>query len=160
HAQQKEWGVDDEHLFQFVTEHTGAEPTFDLIMTTSYHPPYAVDLKPKGFDAERLKSDPLGARLSAEQVRVLGHLWYSDKCVGDFVSEVETQLQAPLFAMTGDHYSRKQYVSARPIHTLYEQLAVPLVLYGPKALSPSKATGPIAGSDLDLLPTLIDLAAP
>src|SRR5438552_10554500 len=39
HARPKEWGVDDEHLFQFVLEHTGPEPTFNLIMSTSYHPP-------------------------------------------------------------------------------------------------------------------------
>ena len=160
HAQQKEWGVDDEHLFQFVSEHTGAEPTFDLIMTTSYHPPYAVDLERKGFDAQRVKSDPLGSRLSAEQLRVLGHLWYSDKCVGDFVSKAESKLEAPVFAITGDHYSRKQYVSARPTHTLYESLAVPLVIYGKKALESKQPTEPIAGSHLDLLPTLIDLAAP
>ena len=160
HTRQKEWGIDDEHLFDFVLEHTGAEPTFNLIMSTSYHPPYAVDLQMKGFDENRVKSDPLGARLSAEQLRVLGHLWYSDKCVGDFVSEAESKLEGPVFAITGDHYSRKQYVSARPTHTLYESLAVPLVIYGPKALQSKQPPEPIAGSHLDLLPTLIDLAAP
>jgi phosphoglycerol transferase MdoB-like AlkP superfamily enzyme len=160
HARMKEWGVDDEHLFQFVLEHTGGEPTFDLIMTTSYHPPYSVDLDKKGFDSARLKSDPLGARLSPEQVRVLGHLWYSDKCVGDFVAEAERKLERPIFAITGDHYSRKQYVSARPTHTLYESLAVPLVIHGPKALENVGRPTAIAGSHLDIVPTFIDFAAP
>jgi phosphoglycerol transferase MdoB-like AlkP superfamily enzyme len=160
HARQKEWGVDDEHLFQFVVDHTGSEPTFNLIMTTSYHPPYSVDLATKGFDAARVTSDPLGARLSAEQLRVLGHLWYSDKCVGEFVSEADHKLERPVFAITGDHYSRKQYVSARPTHTLYEQLAVPLVIYGPKALANLQRPAAIAGSHLDIVPTFINLAAP
>ena len=159
-ARQKEWGVDDEHLFQFVLEHTGAEPTFNLIMSTSYHPPYSVDLDKEGFDSSRLKSDSLGAQLSAEQVRVLGHLWYSDKCVGKFVSEAENKLERPIFAITGDHYSRKQYVSARPTHTLYESLAVPLVIHGTKALENVHRPAAIAGSHLDIVPTFIDLAAP
>jgi phosphoglycerol transferase MdoB-like AlkP superfamily enzyme len=159
-ARQKEWGVDDEHLFQFVLEHTGAEPTFNLIMSTSYHPPYSVDLDKEGFDSSRLKSDSLGAHLSAEQVRVLGHLWYSDKCVGEFVSEAENKFERPIFAITGDHYSRKQYVSARPTHTLYESLAVPLVIHGTKELENVHRPAAIAGSHLDIVPTFIDLAAP
>ena len=156
----KEWGVDDEDLFRFVLEHTGSAPTFDLIMSTSYHPPYSVDLESKGFDATKLKMDSLGARLSAEELRVLGHLWYSDKCVGDFVGEGERKLERPVFAITGDHYSRKQYVSARPTHTLYEQLSVPLVIYGRKALEKVSFPAALAGSHLDIVPTLVDLAAP
>ena len=160
HARMKEWGVDDEHLFHFVVEHTGTEPTFNLIMSTSYHPPYSVDLNKEGFDSSRLKSDSLGARLSAEELRVLGHLWYSDKCVGDFVSEAEHKLERPIFAITGDHYSRKQYVSARPTHTLYESLAVPLVIHGPKVLENVRRPAALAGSHLDIVPTFVDLAAP
>jgi phosphoglycerol transferase MdoB-like AlkP superfamily enzyme len=155
-----EWGVEDEQLFRFVLEHTGSEPTFNLIMSTSYHPPYSVDVKKKGFDPSVVRADPLGARLSAEELRVLGHLWYSDKCVGDFVSEAAHKLERPLFAITGDHYSRKQYVSARPTHTLYESLAVPLVIYGPRALENVRAPAGIAGSHLDIVPTFVDLAAP
>jgi phosphoglycerol transferase MdoB-like AlkP superfamily enzyme len=160
HAQMKEWGVDDQHLFNFVLERTDAEPTFNLIMTTSYHPPYSVDLEKEGFDSTRLKSDPLGARLSDEQSRVLGHLWYSDKCVGQFVDQAEQKLDRPVFAITGDHYSRKQYVSARPTHTLYESLAVPLVIHGPKALEVMRRPSALAGSHLDIVPTFVDLAAP
>lgn len=155
-----EWGIEDEDLFRFVVEHTGTEPTFNLIMSTSYHPPYGVDLGKKGFDAQVLKADPLGARLTAEEIRVLGHLWYSDKCVGDFVSEAQNKLERPIFAITGDHYSRKQYVSARPTHTLYESLAVPLVIYGPKALENMQHLPPLAGSHLDVVSTLVNLAAP
>lgn len=160
HERMKEWGVDDENLFQYVADHTGSEPTFNLIMTTSYHPPYSVNLATKGFDPGVIKSDPLGAKLSDEQIRVLGHLWYSDKCVGDFVSQMEAKLERPIFAITGDHYSRKQYVSARPTHSLYESLAVPLVIHGPKALEQTQRPPAIAGSHLDIVPTLIDLAAP
>ena len=158
HSRQKEWGIDDENLFHYIVEHTGSEPTFNLIMTTSYHPPYSVNLDMNGFDAQVIKSDPLGAGLSDEQIRVLGHLWYSDKCVGNFVSQMEAKLERPIFAITGDHYSRKQYVSARPTHSLYESLGVPLVIYGPKALGQMHRPS-IAGSHLDIVPTFVDLAA-
>jgi phosphoglycerol transferase MdoB-like AlkP superfamily enzyme len=155
-----EWGVDDEELFCFVLQHTGPEPSFNLIMSTSYHPPYSVDVEKKGFDPNVVKSNPICADLSQRQLRVLGHLWYSDKCVGDFASEAENKLERPLFAITGDHYSRKQYVSARPTHTLFESLAVPLILYGPKALETVHPPEKLGGSHLDVLPTLINLAAP
>jgi phosphoglycerol transferase MdoB-like AlkP superfamily enzyme len=155
-----EWGVEDEDLFRFVLEHTGPERGFNLIMTSSYHPPYSVDVEKKGFDPNVLKANPICAKLSADQLRVLGHLWYSDKCVGNFVSEAESKLERPIFAITGDHYSRKQYVSARPTHTLYEQLAVPLVIYGPKALENVRHPAALAGSHLDVVPTLVNLAAP
>ncbi len=155
-----EWGVDDEDLFRFVLDHTGSEPTFNLIMTSSYHPPYSVDVEKKGFDLDSLKSNPICARLSKRQLQILGHLWYSDKCVADFVVEAEQEFERPLFAITGDHYSRKKFVSLRPMNTLFEQLAVPLVICGHKALENVRAPQTIAGSHLDILPTLVDLAAP
>jgi phosphoglycerol transferase MdoB-like AlkP superfamily enzyme len=159
-SRSNEWGVDDEDLFRFVLKHTGPEPTFNLIMSTSYHPPYSVDVEKKGFDPNVVKANPMCAGLSQHQLRVLGHLWYSDKCVGDFVSQGERELERPVFAITGDHYSRKQYVSARPTHTLFEELAVPLIIYGHKALEKVQPPEALAGSHLDVLPTLINLAAP
>jgi phosphoglycerol transferase MdoB-like AlkP superfamily enzyme len=143
-----------------VLQHTGPEPTFNLIMSTSYHPPFSVDVEKKGFDPNALKANPICTNLSQHQLRVLGHLWYSDKCAADFVSEGEHGLERPVFAITGDHYSRKQYVSARPTHTLFEGRAVPLIIYGHKALEKVQRPASLAGSHLDVVPTLVDLAAP
>jgi len=45
-----EWGVDDEYLFDFVSEKVTDElPSFNLILTTTYHPPYDIDIYAKGF---------------------------------------------------------------------------------------------------------------
>src|SRR5260370_647945 len=145
HTHGNEWGVEDEDLFRFVLEHTGPEPTFNLIMSTSYHPPYSVDVEKKGFDPPVVKANSNGARLSDRKLRVLGHLWYSDKCVAEFVSEGERELERPLFAITVDHYSRKQYVSARPTHTLFESLAVPLIICGRKAVEKVQRPAALAG---------------
>jgi phosphoglycerol transferase MdoB-like AlkP superfamily enzyme len=153
-----EWGVDDAALFAFILERTGVQPTFDVIMSTSYHPPFSVDLDAAGFDLEALRANPLCRGLSAPQLRALGHLWYSDKVLGDFVVEAEHRLARPLFAMTGDHYSREESVNPRP--TLFESSAVPFVLYGRKALAKVARPGPLAGSHVDIVPTLVDLVAP
>ena len=155
-----EWGVDDEDLFRFVLDHTTTERTFNLIMTSSYHAPYSVDLEKKGFDLKAFKANQICAGLSDQQARILGHLWYSDKSVGEFVSEGEKKFERPLFAITGDHYSRKKFVSVSATRALYDELAVPLIIYGPKVLEKVHPPAPIAGSHLDILPTLIDLAAP
>ena len=155
-----EWGVDDEDLFRFVLAHAGTQPSFNLIMSTSYHPPYSVDLAKKGLDVNTLKANPICARLSQSDLRILGHLWYADKSVGQFVADAEQKLERPIFAITGDHFSRKKFVSVRPMQTLYDQLAVPLVIYGRKALEKVQSPSNLAASHLDILPTLIDLAAP
>ncbi|HKC50327.1 MAG TPA: LTA synthase family protein [Myxococcota bacterium] len=153
-----EWGVDDAALFRFILDHTGAQPTFDVIMSTSYHPPFSVDLEASGFDIEALRKNPLCRGLSTQQLRILGHLWYSDRSLGDFVRDAEQRLDRPLFALTGDHYSREESVNPRP--TLFESSAVPFVLYGRDTLALVRRPGPLAGSHLDIVPTLVDLVAP
>ncbi|MFI5314631.1 MAG: LTA synthase family protein [Myxococcota bacterium] len=153
-----EWGVDDDAMFRFVVTHTGDEPTFDVIMSTSYHPPFSVDLEAKGFDVGSLRENPLCSGLSSAQLRVLGHLWYSDQSLGDFVRDAEQKLPRSLFALTGDHYSREQSVDPRP--TLFESNAVPLVLYGPEVLARVHPPAGLAGAHIDILPTLVGLVAP
>ena len=152
-----EWGVDDEVLFRFVLEHTGSEPTFNIIMSTSYHPPYSVDLRAKGFPEEKLINSASGKALDPDQVRLYGHLWYADHCLGEFVANAEQQLTRPLFAITGDHWSRR-CLDPRP--TLYERHAVPLVLAGREVLEQQAHRPALAGSHIDIVPTLVNLAAP
>jgi phosphoglycerol transferase MdoB-like AlkP superfamily enzyme len=152
-----EWGVDDEVMFRFVLEHTGDEPTFNMIMSTSYHPPFSVDLKSKGFPEEALAQTKIGQQISRERLHIYGHLWYADRCLGAFVEACEGKLESPLFAITGDHFSRRFPPDLRP--TLYERKAVPFVLYGKKVLEHNKPDV-MAGSHLDIAPTLVNLTAP
>ena len=153
-----EWGVDDDVLFRFILERTGAEPTFDMIMTTSYHPPYSIDLKSKGFSEESLAQTPIGRRLSPDQLRIYGHLWYADHVLGVFAEACEQRLEKPLLAVTGDHYSRRYPPGLRP--SLFELTAVPFVLSGREVLAHCRRPAIVAGSHLDILPTLVSLAAP
>ena len=153
-----EWGVDDEVLFDFVLKHTGSEPTFNVIMTTSYHPPFSVDLKSTSFPEEALARTQLGRQLGPDQLRIYGHLWYADRALGAFAEACEQQLERPLIAVTGDHYSRRYPPNLRP--TIFERKAVPFVLSGQKALAHVDRPVALAGSHIDIAPTLLNLAAP
>ena len=153
-----EWGVDDEVLFRYVLDHTGTEPTFTMIMTTSYHPPFSVDLKSKGFSPEALAKTHIGRQFSSDQLRIYGHLWYADHALGVFAEACERRLKKPLIAVTGDHFSRRYPDNLRP--TLFERKAVPFVLSGREVLAHIIRPVAVAGSHLDIAATLINLAAP
>jgi hypothetical protein len=70
---------------------------------------------------------------------------------------MEKKLPGSLFVITGDHHSRR-FLNGRP--TLYERSAVPLVLYGPKVLTGFTPPERVAGSHLDITPTLVEMFAP
>lgn len=150
-----EWGIDDEHLFNFISDDIDNQtPSFNIILTTSNHPPYDLDLDKIGFKNHRLGKGITTTK--EESLRTLGHLWYADKELGKFVKRIETKLENPLFAITGDHTTHLQ-MQFKSTHN-FEHLAVPLVLYGPKVLEKNYATQK-SGSHLDILPTLYSLAA-
>jgi len=152
-----EWGVDDEAIFFAVRNRLGDEPTFNMIMTTSYHPPFSVDLKGEGFPQEKIQAELDARGFSAKETRILGHLWYADDALGEFVEETIQAQPRTLFAITGDHWSRRAFAS-RPL--LYGRRAVPFVLYGPEVLREVKRPPHIAGSHTAITPTLVELSAP
>lgn len=152
-----EWGVDDEELYAFVLKQLGDQPSFNIIMTTSYHPPFSVDLDAKGFPRRTLEPEMSARGFTEENKRILGHLWYSDKAVGDFVAAAEKQHNnRVLFAVTGDHWGRRTYTA----HTiLFGRRAVTFVLYGSEMLANVRRPDRMAGSHIDIVPTLVELVA-
>lgn len=152
-----EWGVDDEVLFDFIVKTVSASPrSFNVILTTSFHPPYDIDVRGKGFPLAALPAE-LAEVAKAPDLNMLGHFWYSDRCLGDFVRAVEAKLERPLFAITGDHAGRRS-ITHRP--TTAERTLVPCVFYGPEVLAGVAVPEIIAGSHIDMVPTLIELCAP
>jgi len=154
-----EWGVHDADLFDFINESTkDDEPSFNLIMTTSNHPPYSVDLEKEGCPLEFIAEKVAEIDPSANpDLKVLGHFWYADRCLGSFVEKVESQHDDSLFVITGDHWSRR-FINKTP--SLYERKSVPLILYGKNFNKKLNASTQLAGSHLDIAPTLIELIAP
>lgn len=152
------WGVFDEELFDYIVKTLDPEiPSFNLIMTTSNHSPYPVDLESKNCPHVIAPEQIPGLEKSITDPHILGHQWYNDYCVGNFVKQIQKRFEPALFAITGDHTSRRFY-SSRP--TLYEHKSVPLILYGPQVIKDLKPPQKIAGSHIDIAPTLLEYFAP
>jgi len=153
-----EWGVNDEALFKFIEKTVSKDqPSFSMIMTTTYHPPYDKDVFGMGFPTKTIPPDLAGIYDGEIKLKIFGHLWYADKSLGEFVRQIEQSLEKPLFAITADHWSRK-YLNSKP--SLYERSAVPCVLYGPEVLSGKNASENRVGCHTDIGPTLIENCAP
>jgi len=152
------WGIDDDKLFQLVLD-TIDERTnsINVILTTSYHPPYSVDTYRKGFQYKTAQDLPFNAQnkyTGAMPINALGHLWYSDKSIGDFVSKAEKKFDNSLYCFTGDHFGRR-FINSKP--NLLEKSTVPFIIYGSDVDAKLDNT---PGSHIDIIPTLIEMIAP
>ena len=152
------WGIEDEYLFKLVTQTIDTSNlSFNIVLTTSYHLPYSIDVIKKGFPEHYLDNLPkeiLKHYDGSMSLKELGHLWYSDKCIGDFVRDAQLKFPNALFCFTGDHYGRR-FINAKP--DLFEKSAVPFIIYG---ASIDKQVSNNPGSHIDILPTLIEMIAP
>ncbi len=150
----------DPELFAFVRRHLRhGKPSINVIRTVSNHGPYEIDLEAQGCVLPKLPDD-LKAMCNKDEHVVLtrlGHLKFSDQCLGRFIEQVEAEFPNSLFAITGDHFGR-EFINSRP--TEFEGACVPLILYGKQALSGIELPEGVAGSHLDITPTLVNLAAP
>ena len=155
------WGTNDGYLFAALKQHLDQEePTVHVIMTTSNHPPYNLDLQAEGFDVD--KAEELVRKLIPDEkdphnlAVELGHYWYMDKVVTNFARETLAAYPDSLFVITGDHAVRS---NPGPKPTLFEFQSVPFVLYGNgvnKDILPHNAVGGCIG----ITPTLLNLIAP
>ncbi len=155
-----EWGVDDGSLFDFALAAVDPEvPSFNLILTTGNHPPYNLDLAALGWKRREVSGEAAELADGRLSDAIMGHLWYSDRAMGAFVDRAAKKLKPALFAVTGDHFSRK-FINARP--DLYQGTSVPLILYGPEVLEDAALPDPekTAAAHLDIIPTLVELSAP
>ncbi len=153
-----DWGLLDEYLYRFVLKTIDPDqPSFNVVLTTTNHPPFDIDMATKGYP---VKTIPPGLATVFDgnlNLRMLGHRWYSDHALGVFVQEAESKFPRTLFAITGDHFSRR-FPNAHP--TFFEQSAVPFILYGKEVLLGLSISPQTIGSHIDIAPTLIELAAP
>ena len=157
---QTTWGTKDENLFNALLAHLDEEPpTVHLIMTTTNHPPYNLDLAAEGFDVnatiEALNKLPNVYDVNQLAIE-LGHYWYMDEVITHFIHEASAKIPESLFIVTGDHAVRCD-PSTHP--TIFEHQSVPFVMYGAgitKEILPPDAVG----DHISIIPTLIELIAP
>lgn len=157
-ASSNEWGVNDDYLFEFALKTVADDrPSFNVILTTTNHPPYDIDVRAKGFNLREIPAGLDNVLAADINFIELGHYWFADRCIEDFALKVEKKLKLPLVVITGDHAWRKHIIK-RP--DLYEKTAVPLILYGRDVLGGVTLPPEVTGSHLDIEATLVELAAP
>ena len=157
---QTTWGTKDENLFNALLAHLADEPpTVHLIMTTTNHPPYNLDLAAEGYDVnavtEALKKIPNVDDVNQLAIE-LGHYWYMDEVITNFIRAAHEKFPESIFVVTGDHAIRCD-PSTHP--TIFEHQSVPFVLYGAgitKEILPPDAVG----DHISIVPTIIELIAP
>jgi phosphoglycerol transferase MdoB-like AlkP superfamily enzyme len=151
------WGSDDKYLFQALSQTMDDTPTVNVILTVSNHAPYSVDLAKEGFDeAALVKELPEEAKHNQDLIKRLGHYWYMDKVIGDFIKTTREKYPDSLFIVTGDHADRTN-IDANP--SLFERYTIPFVIYG-QGITKSTLAQDIAGNQVNIGATLIELIAP
>ena len=157
---QNAWGTKDKNLFDALEKHlTDEPPTVHLIMTTSNHPPYNLNLKEEGYDIAKVITE-LNQLPNIDDVRTLatelGHYWYMDKVTTQFIRNVSEHYPKSIFVITGDHAVRCD-PGTRP--TLFEHQSVPFVLYG-NGIKRDMLPIDVVGGHTSIVPTLMELIAP
>lgn len=149
------WYVHDEYLYKYILEHLDdSQPTFNVILTISNHPPYDTDWRKMGY---KLTSLPPHVAHHDDAVEKLGAFWYADQQLGKFIKAAEKKVPNALFAVTGDHKERLGITF--PSNEPYANRIVPFVLYGKDVLKGVRAPANIHARHIDIGPTLYDLAA-
>ena len=129
-------------------------PFFGFVFTASTHTDFHVPQK---------KYEKFEHSLSGYK-GYLNTMYYADDAIKRFMSEVQDEpwFDNTIFIFTGDHgyKSAARGLSKKMRHVKkaaasIEHHRVPLVIYAPKIIAPSK--NPTLGSHADILPTIIDM---
>ena len=151
------WGAPDKELFAnvaaYIDQHK-KEKVFHFILTTSNHPPYTIDLKEAGFAPDKLKKLPASIPGDGGTLNELGHIWYADHTMGEFVETVEKNVPESLFVITGDHAERFSFAKEMDPQSLS---SIPCIFYG-KGIDPTWMPKDQFGSALQIAPTIAALA--
>ncbi len=152
------WGIEDEKLFDLVLSKTDTTKySLNIILTSSYHAPYTVDVYAKGFPYKSANDFPKSVKKYYDGGMTfdeMGHLWYGDYAIGKFIEKADRKYSDAIYTFTGDHFGRR-FVNSKP--NLYERSSVGFIMYGKNIPQAKLHT---AGSHIDIMPTLIEMVAP
>lgn len=125
------WGCPDKVLFDNISKYIntqGDEKVLHVVMTGSNHPPYTIAVDKEGFARETVKTK-LDDSISSSDMSLtdLGHIWYADHVMGNFIEATDKKIPDSLFVVTGDHSERFTFEKEQDIKTLS---AIPCIFYG------------------------------
>ena len=154
------WGIEDKYLFEGIEKiFKDDKPSFNVIMTSSNHPPLTVDLsKEPGVKTAEQTAKTLPPSLAKDKdlINKLRHFEYADEYIASFINDMYKKYPDSLFILTGDH-AQRWYLNQNP--DIFETVAVPLVLYG-KGINKNEVKGVLSGSHKDIAATVMELVSP
>lgn len=140
------WGIPDHVVFnRLVKEMTQYRRPFHLaVMTLSNHDPYLIP--DKRF---QLYDD------TVSDSKLLNTFYYSDWAIGQFIDSLKKEplFDSTIFIFTADHCPHqegKYPLAPRNFH-------IPLLIYAPKLIGDTAVVIDKTGSQVDIVPTLIDI---
>lgn len=155
------WGCADEVLFQnaevYLKQEQKNEKVFHMVLTMSNHAPYIIDVDKLGFPREAVRSKlPIDIARDDNTLTELGHIWYADKTMGEFVAQAEKQLPDSLFIITGDHMERFSFAVEQDTRIM---MSVPCIVYG-QGVQKDWFKENAVGCHMQIAGTLAELFAP
>lgn len=143
-----EWGVPDRNFYNYILARNYDEPSLNVILTVSNHPPYDVDLKAEGCPN----------KIDSPLENNVQHAWYADNRIGDFVRRMRQKYPDSLFIITGDHCARLNppYLGEE----FENRMCVPLIFTGKPIEEANLARKVPEASHMDIIATLAELIAP
>ena len=125
------WGCPDKVLFDNISKYIAKQPSNEkalhVILTSSNHPPYTIDIDMEGFPRNEVKEHlPEDISTDEETLTELGHIWYADRIIGDFAADLKRMSPDSMLVITGDHSERFSFAKEQNIETLS---AVPCIFY-------------------------------
>lgn len=152
------WGISDHDLYSGILhQFSDDSPSVNVILTTSNHAPFSINYIKEGFPLKKVKQVlPPERKKDQRLLDRLGHYWYADREMARFVTTMRERYPDSLFILTGDHGMRLN-IEGNP--SLQRSVCVPIIISGP-GISPLLFPEGNAASQLQIVPTLIELIAP
>lgn len=155
------WGCDDAVLFkhteQYLRKQQKDDKVFHMILTMSNHAPYIIDVDSLGFPREAVRAKlPVDISKDNNTLTELGHIWYGDKTMGDFVANAQGLFPDSLFVITGDHMERFTFAVEQDARVM---MSVPCIFYG-RGVEPSWFNERSVGTHIQLAGTLAEILGP
>ena len=155
------WGCDDAVLFKntegYLSKQQKDDKVFHMILTMSNHAPYIIDVDKLGFPREVVRAKlPVDISKDNNTLTELGHIWYGDKTMGEFVANAKQLLPDSLFVITGDHMERFTFAVEQDARVM---MSVPCIFYG-AGVSPSWFDAKSVGSHIQIAGTLAEILGP
>lgn len=166
YAKNNPWGTYDSLLFQAVLDETKqAEidkvPLFAFVLTTNNHSPIRL---PEEYVAPPLDPSVYGLpKNDSEAITALKGFHFQTDAFGKFISQIkgsEALSKDTIIAATGDHVL-KGFTDRKSVSETYYRYSVPAYFFTPESYTQlKKVDRQIAGSHVDIFPTLFELALP